>query len=90
MTFNRNDFQVEKFAADECGDAEERGEARARLAVKLGARPSKNNYLNYKLFKEELNVKKNLEVEFDKLSALKALKKLSVKKKVKKKKSSRR
>ncbi|KAL4003560.1 hypothetical protein ACH3XW_8120 [Acanthocheilonema viteae] len=78
-------FDVEKFAADECGDAVERVEARARLAVKLGARPSKNSYLNYKQLKKELNVKKNLEVEFDKLSALKALKKLSVKKKIKKK-----
>lgn len=75
---------MEKFAADECADAVERDEARARLAVKLGARPSKNNYINYKQLKKELNVKKNLEAEFDKLSALKALKKLSVKKKVKK------
>ncbi|EJD75619.1 transformer-2b6, variant [Loa loa] len=74
-------FDVEKFAADECGDAEERGEARARLALKLGALPSKNNYFNYKQLKEELNVKKNLEIEFDRLSALKSLKKLSMKKK---------
>lgn len=76
---------MEKFAADECGDVVERGKARARLAMKLGARPLKNNYINYKQLKRELNVKKNLEVEFDKLSALKALKKLSMKKKVKKK-----
>ncbi|VDK68648.1 unnamed protein product [Litomosoides sigmodontis] len=76
-------FDVEKFAADECADAVERGEARARLAMKLGAKPSRNNYVNYKQLKKELNVKKNLEPEFDKLSALKALKKLSVKKKVK-------
>uniref|UniRef100_A0A158Q6T3 RRM domain-containing protein n=1 Tax=Elaeophora elaphi TaxID=1147741 RepID=A0A158Q6T3_9BILA len=74
-------FDVEKFAADECGDAVQRNEARARLALKLGARPSKNKYLNYKQLKMELNEKKNLEVEFDKLSALKALKRLSVKKK---------
>lgn len=52
--------------------------------MKLGARPSKNNYLNYKQFKEELNLKRNSEVEFDKLSALKAVKKLSMKKKEKK------
>ncbi|VDP16946.1 unnamed protein product [Onchocerca flexuosa] len=74
-------FDVEKFAADECSNVEERCEARARLAVKLGARPSKNKYSNYKELKEELNVTKNLEVEFDKLSALKGLKKLSMKKK---------
>ncbi|VDK71098.1 unnamed protein product, partial [Onchocerca ochengi] len=83
-------FDVEKFAADECSNAEERYEARARLAVRLGARPSKNKYSNYKQLKEDLTVMKNLEVEFDKLSALKGLKKLSMKKKVKKKKSSRR
>uniref|UniRef100_A0A1I8EAD3 RRM domain-containing protein n=2 Tax=Wuchereria bancrofti TaxID=6293 RepID=A0A1I8EAD3_WUCBA len=77
-------FDVERFAADECDDAKERSEARARLAMKLGARPPKNNYFNYKQLKEELNVKKNLEVGFDKLSALKALKKLAVKKKMKK------
>ncbi|VIO91338.1 Uncharacterized protein BM_BM2302 [Brugia malayi] len=77
-------FDVERFAADECDDAKERGEARARLAMKLGARPPKNNYFNYKQLKEELNVKKNLEVGLDKLSALKALKKLAVKKKMKK------
>uniref|UniRef100_A0A915Q4U0 RRM domain-containing protein n=1 Tax=Setaria digitata TaxID=48799 RepID=A0A915Q4U0_9BILA len=74
-------FDVEKFAADECDNAEERRKARARLAVRLGARPLKRNYVNYKQLKEELNGKKNLENEFDKLAALKAVKKLSMKKK---------
>lgn len=79
-------FKVEKFAADECGDAAERDEARARLALRLGARPPKNRFINYKKLKEELNMKKHREAEFDKLSALKALKKLSLKKKAKEKK----
>ncbi|CAG9536485.1 unnamed protein product [Cercopithifilaria johnstoni] len=81
VSLKRVTFDVEKFAADECGDAVERDEARARLAMKLGARPLKNHYLNYKQLKRELDVKKSLKVEFDKLSALKALKKLSMKKK---------
>ncbi|VDN37888.1 unnamed protein product [Gongylonema pulchrum] len=79
-------FDVEKFAADECDDIEERDEARARLAIKLGAQPPKSRFVNYKQLKEELSTRKLAQPEFDKLSALKAMKKLSMKNRAKTKK----
>ena len=80
---------MEKFAADECSDSSERENARTRLAVKLGAKPLKKPYVNYKNLKAEIAAKKLSSPQNEKHSALLALKTPALKKKgLKAKKSS--
>ncbi|VDK48744.1 unnamed protein product [Anisakis simplex] len=82
-SLKRVTFEVEKLAADECEDGVERENGRARLAVQLGARASKKDYLNYKALKAVIHASKTAPStnNNDKLSALTALKKTTAIKK---------
>ena len=82
-------LQVEKFAADECVESVERENARARLAIQLGAEPPRKHFVNYKALKAELAAKKLSPPRNDKHSALTALKAPSFKKKAAKAKKTR-
>lgn len=86
-TLKKVTFDVEKFAADECEDSAERENARARLAIRLGAKPAKKPFVNYKSLKAELGAKKLAPAVDEKHSALLALKSPLFKKKAKGKKS---
>ncbi|VDN51332.1 unnamed protein product [Dracunculus medinensis] len=81
--FKKVTFAAEKLAADECSDNEERDKARSRLAVKLGAKPLKRKYINYKELKKELALKKAKHAEEIKHSTLNALKSAQLNKKKK-------
>ncbi|MFH4976537.1 hypothetical protein AB6A40_003246 [Gnathostoma spinigerum] len=78
-------FDVEKFVADESEDSAERENARARLAMQLGARSPTRKYENYKVLKERLKSEKETPFKDDKTSALATLKNPLLKSKKKKK-----
>ncbi|VDM42021.1 unnamed protein product [Toxocara canis] len=80
-SLKRVTFEVEKFAADECEDGTERENGRARLAMQLGARAPKKQYVNYKALKTQLSAAKMAPPQDEKLSALSALKKTTAMKK---------
>ncbi|GMT19596.1 hypothetical protein PFISCL1PPCAC_10893, partial [Pristionchus fissidentatus] len=46
-------FEIEKMVADEAYEGADRDDARARLAIRLGAAPLPGNFVNYKQLKDD-------------------------------------
>ncbi|KAK0421242.1 hypothetical protein QR680_015132 [Steinernema hermaphroditum] len=83
-SLRRVTFEVEKFAASQTADRNERDSAMAQLAMSLGAKPKKNKAVNYKKLKEERAQVKTNSGGADKHAALMSIQKKAFKKNGKK------